>query len=291
MRVLILGAAVCCALAGRPSGAHGPAVQEPTLDDLVDRLGRYLIDYESVLSHFVADEEYEQSERPGPGTAAGRPTARRLHSTVAFLRLPEDGAWFGVREVQRVDGRAVEGRTGALLALLRQPGADGVARARAIVEASARHNLSPGRTINMPTVPLELLSARHRSRLRFRLRGDERLAGRVTYRLAFEERTRPTLVRDPGQGDMWSRGSAWIEAESGRLWRAELIVSPDTLTGARRAELESRVRVDFRLDTASDTVVPSVLEEEFWVPRSRGHGRARYTNYRRFTTGARIVPG
>lgn len=37
-------------------------------------------------------------------------------------------------------------------------------------------------------------------------------------------------------------------------------------------------------------LLPTDMVEEFWIPRGRGTGRARYSNFRRFETTARIIP-
>ena len=37
-------------------------------------------------------------------------------------------------------------------------------------------------------------------------------------------------------------------------------------------------------------MVPKEMIEAFFVAGGRGEGRAKYSNYRRFTTSARIVP-
>ena len=54
--------------------------------------------------------------------------------------------------------------------------------------------------------------------------------------------------------------------------------------------LESRVRVTFTHDTGLNLLVPATLTEKFWIPRGRGTGRARYTNFRRFPAAGRLVP-
>jgi hypothetical protein len=118
----------------------------------------------------------------------------------------------------------------------------------------------------------------------------DRVRGTQTRRLDFEEFDEPTMVQDSEGRSMWSRGSAWIEPETGRLWRAELKVSPDAPGEYRRVALESFVRVEFALDLSLNMLVPTDMVEEFWIPRGRGSGRARYSNFRRFETAARVIP-
>ena len=268
------------------------AQEVPLLDLLVERLGVYLTEYEVALGTIVADERYVQQEwrgRTSPGTGFAQ-SHRQLESEIGFLRLPGAGEWFGIRDVRKVNGRPVKGTGVTLTELFNKIDDHFIDRAAAIVIASSEHNLGGRRTINMPVVPLEALSAHNHPRLIFTLKGTDRIRGTRTQRLDFEEFDEPTIVHDAEGRSMWSRGSAWLEAETGRLWRAELKVGPDAPGEYRRLALESIMRVEFAMDTTLDMLVPVELVEEFWMPRGRGTGRARYSNFRRFETTARIIP-
>jgi hypothetical protein len=51
------------------------------------------------------------------------------------------------------------------------------------------------------------------------------------------------------------------------------------------------VRVEFAQHDLLEMMVPTRMEEVFFdPPRGRGEGEATYANYRRFTTGAHVVP-
>jgi hypothetical protein len=261
--------------------------QDNDLDVLLDRLATYLESYEAALSTVIADEHYVQEEnrRNWP------PLQRVTDSEVMFLRLPGYAEWFGVRDTKKVDGKLVSGTGVTLDQLMKNPTADLLDRAAAIVEASSRHNLGGRRTINMPTVPLEALSARNHPRYAFKLRSKTRINGVRVRQLDFEEFDEPTLVEAADGGSLWSRGSAWIDQTSGALWRAVLIVGPDKPGTYRRFNLESRIRVDFARDAALDLLVPKELTESFWIRSGSGTGRGRYANFRKFTTSSRIIPG
>jgi hypothetical protein len=288
LRVISIAAALGLVLA---LATRSQAQEIPLLDLLVERLADYLSKYESELSTVIADERYSQSStRRTPVGGGSIFRSRRLDSEIAFLRLPGGGEWFGSREVRKVDNKPVTGADLPLAALLAKPQADFISRARAIVDASSRHNLDLGRTINMPTVPLEALSLQNHPRFIFKIRGTDRINGVRTHRLDFEEFDEPTLVQSVDGGSLWSRGSAWLEAETGRLWRAELIVGPVAPGGVRRPAVESTVRVEFTRDPGLDMLVPKEMQETFWVPRGRGTGRATYSNFRRFSVSTRILP-
>ena len=262
------------------------AQEDRDLDVLLDRLTVYLEQYEAQLSSLLADEHYVQEEQ------VGRWVSRRTtEAEVLFLRLPGEAEWFGVRDVKTVDGKPVTGAGMSLSELLKKPPDDLLARAAAIVEASSRHNLGSRRTINMPTVPLEALSARNQARYIYKVGGTARVGRQQTRRLEFQEFDEPTLVQSADGGSLWTRGTAWIDAANGALWRAELIVSPDRPGSYRRTGLESRVRVEFHRDAALDLLVPKELVETFWIRRGVGTGRGRYSNYRKSAATAPMTPG
>ena len=261
--------------------------QDDDLDVLLDRLVTYLETYETALSAVVADEHYVQEE-----VRRGLTRSRRVtESEVMFLRLPGYAEWFGVRDTRKVNGKAVTGTGITLADLMKEPRADLIERAAAIVEASSRHNLGGRRTINMPTVPLEALSARNHARYIFKVGGRSRISGTHVRRLDFEEFEEPTLVQATDGGALWSRGSAWLDSATGAIWRAELIVGPDRPGTFRRIGLESRIRVEFTRDAGLDLLVPKELVEGFWIRGGTGQGRGRYTNFRKFATAGRIIPG
>jgi hypothetical protein len=268
------------------TSAFSPAAQDETdLDVLLDRLATYLQSYEQELSALVAEEHYVQEER-----RRLNPVVRTTDADVLFLRLPGEAEWFGIRDVKKVNGKAVKGAGVTLIDLLKSPGTDVVAKAAAIVEASSRHNLGGRRTINMPTVPLEALSARNHARYIFKVGGRARVNGVQTRRMEFNEFDEPTLVQSTDGGSLWSRGTAWIDPANGTLWRAELIVGPDPPGAFRRTYLEARLRVEFNRDEALNLLVPKEMAENFWIRGGMGFGKGRYSNYRRFSTAARLMP-
>jgi hypothetical protein len=234
----------------------------------------------------MADEHYVQEEHTGRRVYGGRElvvrAVRVTDSEVMFLRLPAYAEWFGIRDTKKVDGKEVKGKA---------PGTDLLDRAAAIVAASSQYNLGGRRTINMPTVPLEALSARNHPRYIFKVGGRSRIDGVQVRRLDFDEFDEPTLVQSSDGASLWSRGSAWLDPTTGALLRAELSVGPDRPGAFRRRELESRIRVDFKRDSGLGLLVPSELVENFWIRGGIGKGRGRYSNYRKFTTTVRIIPG
>jgi hypothetical protein len=266
------------------------AQQTPTLDEVLDRLGRYLLAYESELSAVTAEETYSQAEYRGAGSALPSFKQRTLESDIAFLRLPGDAEWLGVRDVRKVDGRPVPGSAPRLPDLLKAAGADALAQAKAIVIASSKHNLGEPRTINMPTVPLELMHPRNHPRLIFKLGSFENVERVRTIRLEFEEFDSPTMVHDAEGNEILTRGVAWVEPDTGRLRRVQVYLTLFAKDFRVRGGVGNSLRVEFMMEPQLRILVPKEMREQFYVRLGRGEGVARYANYRRFTTSARIVP-
>lgn len=280
--------AVCAAVALLTSQQLS-AQSGPTLEQLLGRLDAYLLEYETQLSSVVADERFDQRVTYTRTYDMGRPVTgtdqRRLESEIGFIRLPGGLDWLGFRDVKRINGRALPGNRQSIADML-GAATDMKAKARSIAVASAEHNLGLSRTTNVPTAALEIVHPRHRARHEFKHRGDERIERTAVSVIGFEEKQRPALVVDPSGQQLISRGRIWVEPQTGTVWRVEWIYSPPI--GA-----PSSIKVDFRRNDALAMMVPSEMLEEFpslYGANARGAGKAVYSNYRRFATGARLVP-
>lgn len=270
------------------------AMQAPSeTDRVIARLDEYLAAYEPRLSELIADERMHQEIRgtvpSQPGDTSLRPSRfrrwRQLESEVAFIALPDDAGWVGIRHVKSVNFRPVSLIDASLVTLLTAPGLDA---ARELLRASAEHNLGLPRTTNLPNLPLEFLHARNRKRLSPRGDGSETVRGVRAMRLVFLERMSPTLIINPATGgDMPSVIRAWVDPRDGRLLRAEV----NTFSSFAAKQFENQLRVEFVHNRALGLLVPADMRERFAVERpASGTSEATYTNFRRFQTSARIVP-
>jgi hypothetical protein len=290
---LLVFCSTLSALSLRASSRHQDGEE---LDLILNRLATYLLKYESELSTVVAEERYEQRETrrmavsiPEASRLASVRT-RKLESDVAFLRLPGGEAWFGVRDVKKVDGREVSMEGVRLLDVLQRLNANRLIEDGArIVAASAAHNLGSPRTINMPTTPLEVLHPTHHVQFIFKLRGRDKVDGAATRKVEFDEFDVPTIINDFKGEPLFIHGTAWVEPGNGRLWRVEMTIRPQTSVNVPRS-FQNFLRVDFMLHQELGLMVPKHMYEEFFVIGGRGTGAATYSNYRRFTTAARLVP-
>src|SRR5688572_554040 len=262
--------------------AQSLSAQSISLDQLLDRMGAYLIEYETQLSSVVADEKFEQNMYFGRGR-----TGALLESEVAFIRLPGGAEWLGFRDVKRSNKRPVTSSELSISEVLTSAAGD-MSKALAIANASAKYNLGLPRTINVPTAPLDIIHPMHRQGHRYELQGNERVRGTSTTRIAFTETARPTRVREPSGQNLVSSGRVWVEPGSGTVWRVEWVYQAENRRPS--APPPPRLRVDFERHGELGIMVPRVMLEQFSVPSGRGEGRATYTNFRRFGTSARIVP-
>jgi hypothetical protein len=134
---------------------------------------------------------------------------------------------------------------------------------------------------------LELLHPRHRHRFAHRIAGTEKVRGARATMLVAEEVSSPTIIQTPEGQDLQNLVTAWIDG-NGSLLRAE-VRSRDPQVGV--LQFENTVTVEFTPNQALGLLVPSEMREVFFVSRfGEGTGTAKYSNYRRFSTSARVVP-
>ena len=272
------------------------------LESLLMRMRAYLVDYETKLTAVVAEEQYEQwveAGRTATDTSTGRgrqrdsavqgPTRRSLVSDFLMIRWPGEAAWFGFRDVLSVDGMPVRNREERLLKLFTQNPKDVLARADLIAAESARYNIGGvARNINVPTQALDFLHPRHGSRFSFRKSGEESLDGRTVWRIAYEEREEPYLIRTPAGRGIRAAGVVWIDQLTAAVAQTQL----DLSVAEARQLLRTRITVIYRPDETLGFHVPVELREshEQSDPSSRVGGavqlggRARYLRFRRFET-------
>jgi hypothetical protein len=154
-----------------PAVSIGPKAEppDPATAVLLEKAGRYVVDYERSFSHLVAEETYVQ--RAAQATAErDAPLERRrtLRSDVVFVTLAGPIPWGTFRDVFEVDGSRVRERQARLQSLFAKPQADAFVRANAILRESARYNLGTAqRTVNIPTLALVFLHPANQERFAF----------------------------------------------------------------------------------------------------------------------------
>ena len=265
-----------------------PAAQDPDLKTVLRRAGEYTRTYHEHFSALVADEDYVQRTGPDPRRPTmGRPLVekeRTLKSEYVLVpALAGEGSWLGVRDVIEVDGEPAPDRD-RLHALLQDTSRPLASRLRALADLEAQYNLGDVyRTINVPTLPLEFLLPDRQPRFRFKKGGTAALAGKPAFRVEFDERERPTIIRSPNGRDAPSRGTFWLDPDTGAVLRSELRVSP-----TYGIEVQAVIVVSYRRNERFDMLLPDDMNEVYFMRGGRIEGHATYSNYRRFETDVRI---
>lgn len=274
-----------------------------SLSRLVIDLGAYVSRFEREFSSAVAEERYVQLVRPVSDHAVvpfdqpalewydGRGEYPRKGEIIERRQLLSDlllvqarEAWVGYRDVGEVDGVAVQGRRERVAKLFLSTGADRGDQLARIAEESARYNLGRfRRTLNIPTLALSFLHARHHFRYTFFDPVREDLDGRTTVVVRFQEHARPTLIGTPSGEDAPIAGRVWIDVGSRAVVQTEI----GAVIGGRRASLVTR----YRSEPQFRVLVPDYMWEWYDAPEFRFttvegvpilECLARYTNYRRF---------
>jgi hypothetical protein len=253
------------------------AQADPVLEQVLHRMRGYLQDYARHLPATIATEKYEQ--RAGSGVRRQR---RLLESDFGLIQVPGDPEWLGFREVRTVNGQAVPDSARRLADLFAHPSPVALQQARRIAVESARFNIGPiFRTINDPTMVLELLDPRHAARMRFTKQGEETLRGRRVWVLKFQEVHSPTIIRTRSLQNQPAQGRAWIEPDTGRILRVEATIQPAMGEG----NFFGTIDVTFAHDTRLGFAVPVKMTERYMNMNLDvvSSGEASYSNYRRFS--------
>jgi hypothetical protein len=99
----------------------------------------------------------------------------------------------------------------------------------------------------------------------------------------FQEIARPSIIL-VDESDAFANGRHWIDPESGRILKTELVV------GDSNGEI--RISTWYRPDERLGIWVPAKMTERYDYPKRLYdfiQCEASYTNFRRFETGARII--
>jgi hypothetical protein len=241
--------------------------------------------FEQDFAMVISDEDYRQR---ATGRIYPAPRNRQTRSEMLFLWMPDEGAWLTVRNVQTADGRPVADSENRLQRVLGDNDAARLTRLRRLLDESARFNLGRiVRNFNYPTLVLSYLDPSLQSRFAFTAAGRERVNGIDAWKIEYEERARPTVIRENG-ADRTSRGAVWIADRDGVVARTRLELTIPLL------ETIASIEVDYQKDVKADMWVPSRMHETYLQSQAMMIKEAidcvaTYSNFRRFETSGRIV--
>ncbi|HEX6324250.1 MAG TPA: hypothetical protein VFZ36_11035 [Vicinamibacterales bacterium] len=297
MRMLVTIAAVVASLTAAAPRAQAPASVD--LAQLVMRASSWTARFDQSLSGLLFRERYLQRASTSnvsaqvPLTMEASPTGSSrvvvpgrevvLEANVFLLRAPSAREFVIYRDVYRVGSRNVTDHTARLQELLTEGTASAIQQARALTDASARHNIGGiSRNVNIPTMAFDYLTPAYVGGLRVRQAGADTIDGLPVLIVEFEEIARPTLVRGERDADVPASGRYWIHPGSGAVPRAVA----EFTTGRTRGRMEVRLALHDLLKVW----VPKEMTEVWSGPGRHVSGLAHYDQFTRLNvTTAEII--
>jgi hypothetical protein len=196
--------------------------------------------------------------------------------------LAVDGKQLAVDSTRRLQSAATE--------------QEAIAQMTALAREGASWNIGGiQRDINSPTIVMWFLTPQNIDRFQFAEAGTERLAtvrpidARV---VKFKEIGEPPVFQVDGTKAP-SSGRLWL-APDGSVLRTELVLQqPRDPRGARRSAGRATITVDYEYSPRYEIWLPATMSELYEYPGAPGSEMvsavAKYSDYRQFQAGARIV--
>jgi hypothetical protein len=274
------------------TGVRAQQADPPTLALLLGRAAWYVDDFIAKFSNVVAEERYLQDSTiplptglsvggrgAGPLASAmllGTARHREMKSDFLFVSLQGSFDWLPFRDVFELDAIPIRDRQDRLTKLFLQPSEDTTQQAERIRDESARYNLgSMKRTINNPIIGVAVLQADFQQRFRFSLGKLDPTIGPGVWIIEYKETTRPTMISGQVGIDLFAEGRLWVEAETGRLLKTEVLLIQPTLRGL--------VTTVFKFDERFGIAVPSEMVEQYITDTgTQVTAKATYDRFRRF---------
>jgi hypothetical protein len=273
---------VCLCAAATGLGAQDADKDRISLELLLGRGGWYVLDFIDKFSNVVSEETYIQDSSVPMQSAAllGRPgtTARHRILKSDFLLVSVNSAqeWVPFRDVFEIDAQPVRDREQRLTRLFLKPSEDSLEQANRIQEESARYNLgNMRRTINNPVLGMVILEGDFQSRFQYSLGKEDARVGKGVWVIEYREVAKPSIVRGRSDLDLFAHGRVWVEAETGRVMKTEVLLE--------QPSLRARITTSFKFDDRFGIAVPYEMQEEYKFDSGiRVNAVATYGRFRRF---------
>ena len=280
-------------------GARAAEVSVPPPPDaelaaVLERAARYVVEYQDAFRNLVAEEHYTQKAWGTGQGFTGTATApvrfsdgsqmQTTRADLVFVRLAGETPWGVFRDVFEVNGNKVRDRDERLAKLFRDASPSAFDQARRILGESARYNIGPWRTVNLPTMALLFLHPRNQARFAFEKGGHRRIGGFNGLEVRFEEVQRPPITTDSAGGPVPVDGRFWIDPARGTVLRSETRYrfEPNRAAG--------HISTEYRNEPRLGMWVPLEMTERYRdadgtrdpVFRHPAEATARYSNFRQF---------
>jgi hypothetical protein len=281
---------------------------QPPLQNVLSLARQEVETLSKVAGLLVADEECEQRAFESNGEATGTNSfgnaanigsgnpvrvdprgKRRWRATVTLGATPglartTGRAWVEIREIIETDGRRLSPPDDRASALFAHPDWSQEEAYRLSAE-NGRFNMGPiGRLAATPWLPLLILHPVNERRFSFEKAGEEPVQRTPTWKVAFRERTAPTLL-SAGQNGCGATGTLWIQPTTGRVLRVFL-----QCIDLGRPDSVSVLTVNYHRDSSLALDVPFEMTEQpesdsgkewsgrrgkMWVESKCGYSRFR----------------
>ncbi len=281
-RLLVLVGCLWAAGAGVGAQQADADTDRISLELLLGRGGWYVLEFLDKFSNVVSEETYLQDSSVPMQSAAliGRPGSaarnRVLKSDFLLVSVSSAQEWVPFRDVFEVDGQRIRDREQRLARLFLNPSPDSLDQAVSIQEESARYNLgNMRRTINNPVLGIMVLEPGFQPRFRYSLGKIDPKVGPGVWVIDYKEVTSPAIIRGRSDLDLFAHGRVWIEAETGRIMKTELLLD--------QPSLRARITTSFHFDERFGITVPYQMQEEYkFDSGTRVTAVATYARFRRF---------
>src|ERR1700704_2295019 len=274
--------AVCLLAAGAGLRAQDPDADRISLELLLGRGGWYIYDFLEKFSNVVSEETYIQdSSVPMQsamllGRAGSGVRNRALKSDFLLVSVSTAQDWVPFRDVFEVDGQLIRDRDSRLAKLFLKPSQNSIEQAHRIQDESSRYNLgNMRRTINNPVLAIVMLQSDFQQRFHYSLGKMDPKVGPGVWIIEYKEETRPSFIRGRSDLDLFAHGRLWIEADTGRLMKTEVLLE--------QPSLRARITTSFRFDNRFGIAVPYEMQEEYKFDNGiKVTAVATYDRFRRF---------
>jgi hypothetical protein len=259
------------------TGSGQEPVSDNSLPALLDRLGKYVNQYERDMAAVVLEENYVQEVSQINGSFGDK----RVLRSDFLLSKAGDLGWVAFRDVFEVDGKEVRDRNDRLVQLFVKPTSDSKELLNKIVAESARLNVGwVNRNINVPTMVLQFARSAEQHRSEFRRGGTSEMTGIEAREIRFQEKGLPRMIgtRDGAA----AQGRFWIEEATGRVVKTELRVGTGNTSAVVTVVYENQPKLKLWL--------PTLMTERYATPRQPViTGRATYQNFRQFSVSTELI--
>jgi hypothetical protein len=278
----LLAVVVCVWAAAAGVSAQGADTDRISLPLLLGRSGWYVVDFLERFSNVVSEETYIQDSSVPMQSAVmiGRPGAasrnRVLKADFLLVSVSSAQEWVPFRDVFEVDGQPIRDREQRLARLFLKPSADSIEHAISIQEESARYNLgNMRRTINNPVLGIMMIQPDFQTRFKYSLGKLDAKVGPGVWTIEYQEVAKPALIRGRSDLDLFAHGRIWVELETGRIMKTEVLLD--------QPNLRARITTSFRFDERFGIAVPYEMQEEYkFDSGTKVTAIATYARFRRF---------